>query len=316
MAVMSRSRLARLLAAWLSPLVLPLLLLLAGGCDPASPTAQPPPAAAGKTNVQYYAATGVVQELQLDKKKLKIAHEKIPGYMDAMVMLLDVKEAKDFDGLQAGDTIVFRLVDAGDDGWIEQIKRLDVPRVAVAQPPSFRRVREVEPLAVGDLMPDYTFTNTQGRVVRLSDFKGEALAVTFIFTRCPFPTFCPRLSGNFAETQSQMKALSGGPTNWHLLSITIDPEYDTPARLQAYAERFHADPKRWDFVTGELLDITAIGEQFGLQFWRAQPTEPIQHNVRTIVIDAAGRVQWKTVENEWKPAQMVEQLVKAAAVPR
>jgi protein SCO1/2 len=183
-----------------------------------------------------------------------------------------------------------------------------------AEPQSFRRVREVEPLAVGDLLPEYTFTNSAGRVVRLSEFRGSALAFTFIFTRCPFPTFCPRLSTGFSDAQTALKARANGPTNWHLISITIDPEFDTPERLQGYAKRYKADPKRWDFVTGDLTDITAIGEQFGLQFWRANPSEPINHNVRTVVVDANGRIQWITPETEWKAETLVEQMIHAAQV--
>jgi protein SCO1/2 len=271
------------------------------------------PAAAGAhgTNQQVYQVKGVIQELMPDKKKVKIAHENIPNYMEAMTMVFDVKDPAGLTGLQPGDSVSFRMVVTDDDGWIEQIKRLDAPRTPLpAEPVNFRRAREVEPLAVGDKLPEYVFTNTLGRALRLSEFKGQALALTFIFTRCPFPTFCPRLTSNFAEAQKQLLAMSGGPTNWHLLSVTIDPEYDTPARLRSYAERYHADERHWDIVTGELIDITAIGEQFGLQFWRAKPSDPINHNVRTVVIDSAGTVQWITPDNEWKPEVLVEQILK------
>ena len=292
------------------------LTLAACSCKQKDTTAAPTTSASSSgTNQRTFQVKGVVREIIPERKKIKITHEEISGYMEAMTMMLDVKDAKELIGLQAGDSLSFRMVVTEDDGWIDQLKKLDEPRTPLppAQPP-LRRVRDVEPLAVGDAMPDYTFTNTQGRVVRLSDFKGQAFAITFIFTRCPFPTFCPRLSINFEQAQQQLKAMSGGPTNWHLLSITIDPDYDTMPRLKDYAARYKADPARWDFLTGELIDITAISEQFGLQFWRANPSEPINHNVRTVVIDAAGRVHWITPETEWKPAQLVEQLLKAAAV--
>lgn len=228
-------------------------------------------------------------------------------------MMLDVKEAAELAGLQAGDTVSFRMLVTDDDGWIDQLKKIEGPRTPLPpEPATFRRVREVEPLAVGDKLPDYTFTNSMGRVVRLSEFQGRALAITFIFTRCPFPTFCPRLSSNFSEAAEKLKAMSGGPTNWHLLSLTIDPEYDTPERLEGYARRYKADANHWDHLTGALIDITAISEAFGLQFWRANPNEPINHNVRTVVVDATGRIQWITPENEWKPDTLVEQMVRAA----
>ncbi len=272
-----------------------------------------PDQSAVSTNVTTYHVKGVIREVFPEKKKVRITHEDIPGYMEAMTMMLDVRDARDLASFQPGDSVSFRMLVTEDDGWIDQLKKIDGPRTPLpAEPSSLRRVREVDPLAVGDKLPDYTFTNTAGRVIRLSDYKGRALGLTFIFTRCPFPTFCPRLSSNFAEAQSRLKALPEGVTNWNLLSITIDPEFDTPERLKGYAERYKADPQHWDHVTGALIDITAIGEQFGLQFWRANPNEPINHNVRTVVVDAAGRVQWVTNENEWKADTFVEQMVRAA----
>jgi protein SCO1 len=273
----------------------------------------PPPSAAAKTNLQTFHVKGVIKELFPERKKVKIAHEAIPSYMEAMTMMLDVREARELAGLQVGDAVSFRMLVTDDDGWIDQLKKLDGPRTPLPpEPATFRRVREVEPLAVGDKLPDYTFTNTLGRAVRLSEFQGQALAITFIFTRCPFPTFCPRLSSNFSETAETLKTMANGPTNWHLLSITIDPEYDTPERLRAYAQRYKADPAHWDHLTGPLIDVTAISEQFGLQFWRSNPNEPINHNVRTVVVDASGRIQWITPENEWKSDTLVEQMVRAA----
>ena len=283
------------------------------GSSPA-PTNTTSHAVAG-TNPQIYQVKGLIKELLPEKKKVKIAHEDIPGYMEAMTMMLDVRDAKELGGLQPGDTVTFRMLVTEDDGWIDQLKKIDGPRTPLPpEPSSFRRVRDVEPLAVGDKMADYTFTNTLGRVVRISDFKGKALAFTFIFTRCPFPTFCPRLSSNFESAQQLLKAMSGGPTNWHILSITIDPDYDTPERLKEYSARYHADPQHWDYLTAPLIDITAIGEQFGLQFWRANPAEPINHNVRSVVVDANGIIQWITPDNDFKPDVLAEQMVKAARV--
>lgn len=303
----------------ISALVLTALLALAAlscrqeGSSPASTNATPH-AVAG-TNPQIYQVKGLIKELLPEKKKVKIAHEDIPGYMEAMTMMLDVRDAKELDGLQPGDSVTFRMLVTEDDGWIDQLKKVDGPRTPLPpEPSSFRRVRDVEPLAVGDKMADYTFTNTLGRAVRISDFKGKALAFTFIFTRCPFPTFCPRLSSNFETAQQQLKTINGAPTNWHMLSITIDPDYDTPERLKEYSTRYHADPQHWDYLTAPLIDITAIGEQFGLQFWRANPAEPINHNVRSVVVDANGIIQWITPDNDFKPGVLAEQMVKAARV--
>jgi protein SCO1/2 len=268
--------------------------------------------AVSATNRQTYEVKGVVREVMPDGKRAKIAHEEIPGYMDAMTMLLDVKDTNELSGLQPGDNIIFRMVVLENDGWIENVKKLDGPRTPLPAEPPLRRAAYVEALGVGDVVPDYTFTNMLGQVVRLSGLKGRALGFTFIFTRCPFPTFCPRLNTSFQQAHNKLKALTDGVTNWMLLSITMDPEYDTPSRLKDYAQRYSPDTNHWQFVTGDLTDITAIGEQFGLQFWRPKPNDPISHNVRTVVIDAAGRVQWISNDNEFKPDELVEQMVKAA----
>ncbi|MDB6030167.1 MAG: electron transport protein SCO1/SenC, partial [Verrucomicrobiales bacterium] len=127
-------------------------------------------------------------------------------------------------------------------------------------------------------------------------------------------TFCPRMSANFKETYKKLQETSNGPTNWHMLSITFDPQFDTPAVLKEYAEMQGADLKRWSFLTGELIDITAIAEQFGLLFWRPEPNQPtgISHNLRTVVIDAEGKVFKVLKENEWKPETLAEYIVEAA----
>ena len=129
-------------------------------------------------------------------------------------------------------------------------------------------MRSADPLQLGEGLPEYYLTNQFGEAIKTTQFKGRALAITFLFTRCPFPTFCPRLASDFAEAQQKLLTLQGGPTNWHLLTISIDPEFDRPAVLKAYAEGRHFDPAHWTFATGALADISLIGDLFGLAFWR------------------------------------------------
>jgi protein SCO1 len=263
-----------------------------------------------------YRVKGVVQEVLPARQKVVIAHDKIPGYMEAMTMTFDVKNTNELAGLKPGDNISFRMLVTDDDGWIDQIKRLGTttPVAAANAPANFRRAREVDPLKVGDTMPNYSFTNQLGQPVSLSDFKGQAVAFTFIFTRCPFPTFCPRMSQHFEAVQAQLKQMPNGPTNWHLLSITIDPQFDTPAVLKNYATQYHYDPKRWSFVTGELIDTTAIAEQFGLLFYRPDPNQAagINHNLRTVVLTASGKIHKVIPENTWQPSEVAAALVEAA----
>ena len=170
------------------------------GSSPASTNATPH-AVAG-TNPQIYQVKGLIKELLPEKKKVKIAHEDIPGYMEAMTMLLDVKDTNELRGLLPGDAIRFRMLVTDSDGWIDQVQRIGTNPVppkssGVATPP-------MEELEAGALLPDCTLTNQLGQPFRLSEFKGRALAFTFIFTRCPFPVYCPRMNSNLSEVQHQL----------------------------------------------------------------------------------------------------------------
>jgi protein SCO1/2 len=292
-----------------------LMMLLAGlvGCsrEPVTlPPASPPTAVA--TNLQTYPAKGVVVSLEADGKTVKIKHEAIPGYMAAMTMDFETRGTNELAGLATGDSVTFRMLVTADDGWIDQIKKLDVPKVEL--PPGIRIVRDVEPLEVGDLLPEYRFTNQSGQVISTLDYRGRALALTFIFTRCPFPTFCPRVTAGLAEAQQLLLTNQPALTNWHLLALTIDPEFDTPAVLKSYAQRSGGVPRYWTFATGSLLDLTAIAEQCGLQFWRDTPDGLPNHNLRTVVIDAVGRVRTNLVGNAWTGEQLAAEISAAAQV--
>ena len=262
---------------------------------------------------RMYTARGVVREVDSAKRSVVIDHEEIQGFMPAMVMPFLVKDAKELEGLESGDKVSFRIHVTEDDGWIDQVTRTGGEETPDAQE-TFRIVRMVEPLEVGDAVPDYPFTNQWGQAISLRQFQGRALAITFIFTRCPFPTFCPRMSGNFEEAQRALKAMTDGPSNWHLLTLSFDPEFDTPEVLRAYAERFSYDPEQWTFGTGALIEIDAITEQFGLMFPRVGLN--FDHNLRTVVLDANGRVQKLFIGNEWKTEELVSEMVKAASVER
>src|SRR5204862_986456 len=240
-------------------------------------------------------------------------------------MPFDVKSANELAGIGPGDSVSFRMIVTDTEGWIENIKKLgttltNAPALVVgpsgAEPPGgkIRVLRDVEPLNIGDPLPAYHLTNQFGEAFSTAQFKGQALAITFIFTRCPFPNFCPFTAHNFEDTQQKLLAKSDGPKNWHLLTITFDPAFDTPAVLKSYAKRYTYDPAHWNYLTGELIDITAIAEQFGLMFWRPDPNEVagISHNLRTAVIDAQGRVQQVFRDNSWKVDDLVTEIIKAA----
>jgi protein SCO1 len=278
-----------------------------------SPTTAPSGTDVAPPKTNYFEAKGVVTAVTPATRTIEIKHEAIAGYMGAMTMPFDVVDTNEMAGIAPGDPISFRLVVTSTNGWVDQIRKTGVRTNLPPATGPFRLVRDVEVLAAGDLLPEYHFTNEFNQPISTAQYKGEALAINFLFTRCPFPNFCPRTARMFAETEKALLTMPGGPTNWHLLTITIDPEFDTPAVLRNYAQTYNYDSNRWTFATGELIDITAIGEQFGLTFWRDETSGLPTHNLRTVVIDASGRVQDRLDGVDWESSKLIADMVQAAA---
>jgi protein SCO1/2 len=239
-----------------------------------------------------------------------IKHEAVGDYMPGMTMPFEVRDTNELAGIEAGDPVTFRLRVTDTEGWIDQIRKTGPKTNTPPTTGPFRLVRDVEPLNVGDPLPEYRFTNQLGKVFSTQEFKGQALGIEFLFTRCPLPNFCPFMANNFSAVQKQLLAAPGAVTNWHLLTISFDPEFDTPAVLGNYAAAHGAEAARWTFATGPLMDVTAIGDQLGLTFWHEEGS--ISHNLRAAVIDASGRVQKIFIGNEWTPEEFVAEMRKAA----
>jgi protein SCO1/2 len=154
---------------------------------------------------------------------------------------------------------------------------------SAANPPEKSEAAHRNPLL------DFKFTNERGQPVSLGDFHGQALGITFIFTRCPLPNFCPRLSKNFQEASEKLSSIKYAPTNWHFLSVTFDPEHDTPEVLKRYADSYHYDPAHWTFVTGPAKEIGDLARESGIEV--SPDGSTLNHNFRTLIIDASGKLQ-------------------------
>jgi len=267
-------------------------------------------AGAAEVTLRTFEVRGVVEKLVPDKREAVVRHEAIPGYMSAMTMPLRAGAPGDLAGLKAGDTITFRLNVTDHDGWMDHVKV--VASAPLGARPLAPALPNLDPIQPGQPFPDATLTDERGREFDLKSYRGNAVAITFIFTRCPYPNFCPRITGNFAAVQSALSADARAPKNWRLLSITIDPEHDTPAALRAYADGRQADPAHWRFATGSLRAITTLALRCGLNFW--DENGAIQHNLRTIVIDASGKVRRIFPGGEWKPAEVAAELREGASV--
>ena len=258
-----------------------------------------PPFAQNSTNVVRYSVKGVFLESRGSGNKAVIRHETIPGYMEAMTMTFNVKRPDELKGLKPGDEIRFRLNVTDTQDWIDEIQRTGTKGGTVRAPVAERSwVAELEP---GAAVPGFVLTNQNGKAFRLDEFKGQALAFTFFFSRCPLPTFCPRMNHNLAAVQTALQA-DASHTNWQLLSISFDPQFDTPAKLATHAALYHADTNHWNFATGSPETIRQLSGAFGLM---VMPNgSSFDHNLRTVVVNPEGRVQKVFTDNEWAPAEL------------
>jgi protein SCO1/2 len=296
---------------WTSGRGLPTGLALALLCTSCSQDSHDQTSASAATNAHTYRVNGVVKELPAGGKSVVIRHEAIPNYMAAMTMEFKVRDTNQLRGLAPGDRVSFRMFVTEDEGWIEDLARTGTDGPAgtrdSAPPPQVY----VPPLSVGEEMPDFALTNELRKAITFSQFRGQALALTFFFTRCPFPEYCPRMSRQFEATARQLASLTNGPANWRLISISFDPENDTPEVLKRYAQLYHYDPAHWSFVSGSSADITKLARLCDLTIQREGVS--FTHNLRTVVLDTHGRLRTVLIGNEWSAEELAGQLTAAAS---
>jgi protein SCO1 len=264
------------------------------------------------TNVQTFAAKGVVKELKADGRTAVIKHAAISNYMDAMTMPFEAKEPKELAGLQPGDEISFRLQVTETESWIDRISKIGTVALEANQYTAGSPVAAAQTVPARHPLLDYKFTNELGQAVSLGEFRGQALAITFFFTRCPVPNFCPRLSKNFQEASQKLSALTGAPTNWHFLSVSFDTEFDTPAVLKVYGESYHYDSKHWNFLTGQPEKIRELARLSGVEI--ENDGALFNHNFRTMIIDGGGRLQMTFPIGGNLSDAIVGEILKASAV--
>ena len=297
-----------------------LLSLLLVGCGSESP---PTPAAASANESEpsaprVFQVRGIIKEIPDTGTSLRIQHEAIPDYMPAMTMPFSTKNRETFSGFSVDDHVSFTLHVSETESWIDNLAPVDTQETPTEMPSlsSFRQVRDVEPLAIGDTMPNYPFTDQDGQAFNLDDFRGQVLVMTFIYTRCPLPDFCPRMNVNFLTAYQALKKDPQAPDDWQLLSISFDPAHDTPEVLRNYAEAYAYDPEKWRFATGEMIEIDAITEQFGLVFSRSQgQATDWDHNLRTVLVNPQGIITQIYIGNSWTPESLVADVKAAASAP-
>ena len=243
--------------------------------------------------------------------------------MPAMTMSFKVKDTNQLAGLHKDDQISFRLLVTRDESWIDHVTKitngLTLRMSRPLTPGGGEADEKLEAASKSDgkgksfhPLMSYAFTNELGQPVTLESFRGQALGITFFFTRCPIPEYCPRLSRNFQEASQKLAAMPNAPTNWHFLSVSIDPRMDTPAVLRSYASRYRYDPKQWSFLTGPEDKVRELAQQSGVTY---EPDKGLlNHNFRTLIIDAAGHLQMSFPIGGNLSDAIVMEILKAAVV--
>lgn len=270
------------------------LALLAGACSSQS--------ARHEYNLQ-----GQIISIAPDHKDATIKHEDIKGFMPAMTMPYKARDAKEYENLAPGDLISATLVIVSNDAYLKDVKKvgsapLEKAPAEAAMPPASSGF---ELLKVGQPVPDGQFINQDGKPISLETFRGSAVVVTFIYTNCPMPTFCPLMDRHFVTMQEKLKA-ERNELKVHLLSVSFDPVVDTPPVLKKHAEKLGADPRLWTFVTGDRDDLDQWASRFGVAVSRAMnDPRDITHNLRTAIIDRQGNLVQTYTGNEWTPEQVL-----------
>ena len=251
---------------------------------------------------ERYPIKGKVVGIDKRGSTVSIAHEDIPGYMYAMTMPFDLKDRRLLDQLAEGDGVQATLVVAGLKSWLEDVV---ITRETVDPSATGKAQTWVEPKP-GEEVPDFKLTDQNGKRVGLHQYRGATVLLTFIYTRCPLPDYCPLMTNNFAEIEKALKSSPESSARIQLLSITLDPDYDTPKVLREYAEAHSAGSARWDYATGTKDEIKLIATYFGMQYWA--DGDQIIHGLRTAIVGADGRLVKLYRGNDWKPEEILRVL--------
>lgn len=287
------------------PRIFPQLVVVVMTVAAASCAADDRPAEA-----RQYELSGQILDVRRDAGEVLIKHGDIENFMPGMTMPFKVRDRGLLDQRQPGDLVRATLVVAGTEAWLSSLEKTG--SAPIAEPATVPAAAFVTPLGPGDTVPDVTFTDHLGEPWSLSAWRGSAVAITFMYVRCPLPQFCPMLDRKFAAVQRLVvddPVLRGRA---HLLSVSFDPDADTPARLRAHAEKLDAQPGRWRFVTAPRETVDRFAAHFGVNVIR-EADGTITHNLRTAVIDPDGKVVRVHEGGEWTPTMLADDLRRALA---
>ncbi len=259
---------------------------------------------------QKYTAKALVLAVDKERRIMTVSCEAISGYMDAMIMPIEVRDSKELEGLARGTMIEFSLVADKEQPYAENVHIRTFDSLEL-DPLSARRLRLLDGamdaslspdrvLKVGQPAPDFSLIDQNRERVKLSQFAGKAVAITFVYTRCPFPNFCFRLTNNFARLQKRFAKEMG--RELILLTISLDPVHDQPETLSEYGRTWNIEPKGWHLLTGPPAEVQKFCERFGVAFY---PDEgQFIHSLHTLIIDQQGKLAANLEGNEFSADEL------------
>jgi protein SCO1/2 len=278
------------------------LLILGAGCDRAS-------------DARRYQLTGQILVVKPETNELLVKHEDIPGFMPAMTMPYVVHDPALLKNRVAGDLIRATLVVGAELPYLSSITKTGsapLPDDARTTIPAAAGVHFLQP---GDTVPDTPVIDQDGKPMSLKDYRGSAVAVSFIYTRCPLTQFCPLIDRRFGEVQQLAAADPLVKGKVKLLSISFDPQFDRAAVLRGHAKKVGAEPEVWRFATGEEAVVDRLAAAFGVNVIREKDGS-ITHNLRTAVIDSSGHVVSIVGDNAWTAEELFASLKNAVPASR
>ena len=261
-----------------------------------------------------YQLTGQVIAVDVETREILVKHEDIPGFMPAMTMTYVVKDAVLLKDRAPGDLITATLTVESTLGYLSAIIKTGSAPLPEGARTTIPAAANVELLKNGDRPPEARLIDQDEKPISLNDFRGVATAITFIYTRCPLPQFCPLMDRRFAGAQALVVQDPGLKGRVRLLTISFDPRFDRSAVLRAHARTLGANPLLWRFATADEAVVDRFAAAFGVNVIR-EKDGTITHNLRTAVLDPDGRVT-AFLDDAWTADDLVRELRAAVAATR
>jgi len=254
-------------------------------------------AASAAACAKHYTTTGLILRIDKPGAIVTISHDAFPGFMDAMAMPFDLKDGAQRVRLTAGDRVKFRLSAKGGRSWVDRLEVISAAPIdaGLTLTPATHLL-----VPVGSPIPEFELVDQTGAPVSLSSLRGKVVAVNFIYSRCPLPDYCPLMVANFRALRDRFADRMG--RDLVLLTVSFDPQYDTPAILADYASSQRAGGRGWHFLTGDPAKIERVCDAFGIEYFADEGL--ITHSLQTAVIDRNGRLAATVEGKTYTPSQL------------